>query len=169
MNKNAAELNSKGCNYLNAKNYVYAFKYFVEAARLGDSNAIYNIGYCYFNGYGVSKDYKKAYQYLSRFVKTKSNLADNAAYLCGLMFDNGGYGIKSDSIKAAEFYCAAADNGKHPWALLNLGRLLMLNEDYDSAKEYMETAMQAAPNDHELQKTGKKYLRLNRLSRLANS
>ena len=164
MNERATQLNSQGCKYLNEKDYVSAYKYFAEAARLGDNNAIYNVGYCYFNGYGVSKNYEKAFQFLSKFVDTKSDLSITAAYLCGVMLDDGGFGLKSDKKQAGNYYCKAAEKG-HSWSLLMLGRLHQLNGDYQTAKEYIETAMKTASNDYELQQRGKKLLRLNKIAR----
>ena len=164
MNDRATALNSQGCKYLNEKDYISAYKYFVEAARLGDLNAIYNVGYCCFNGFGVSKNYDKAFRFLDKFVDTNSSLSTNATYLCGVMLDNGGYGIKANKNLAAEYYSKAAEEG-HAWSLLMLGRLIQLKGNYNTSKECIETAMKNAPNDYELQQLGKKLLHANRLSR----
>lgn len=159
MNERAVQLNSQGCKYLNAKDYVSAYKYFVEAARLGDNNAIYNVGYCFFNGFGVAKNYEKAFHLLSKFAESQSNLTATSAYLCGIMLDDGGNGIKPDRKQAAEYYCKAAEVG-HVWSLFKLGRLAYLNKEYDAAKECMENAMNIATNDRELQNMCKKFLKL---------
>ncbi len=165
MSERSEQFNSKGVKYLNEKDYVSAVKYFVEAVRLdGNLNAAYNLGYCFFNGYGVDKNYKLALEYFDLFRNLKGNVANNAMYLSGLIYDNGGYGVKCNRVQAKKFYYKAAENG-HSWALLQFGRILQLEGDYRTSKEYIQTAMKSSANDYELQKEGKRLLKWNRVSR----
>lgn len=155
------QLNTRGLQYLNAKDYISAVNYFVEAVRLdGNLNATYNLGFCLFHGYGIEKNYLKALGFFNCFKNLKGDVANNAMYLSGVIYNNGGYGIDKDINMAKSFYLKAANNG-HAWSLLELGRLMIYDKDYQTAKKYIKTAMQAAPNDYLLQKEGKKFLRLN--------
>lgn len=165
MSERSEQLNSKGVAYLQEKDYVSAIKYFNEALRLDNNiNAAYNLGYCLFYGYGVEKDYRKALQYFQLFTKLKGNLANNAMYLSGIIYDNGGYGVKSNKEIAKRYYYKAAENG-HSWALLQFGRMMQLEGDYSNAKEYIKTAMETSANDYVLQKEGKRLLKWNRIGR----
>ena len=157
MDNRAEQLNSRGCKYLNDKDYVSAYKYFLEAARLGDYNAIYNVGYCYFNGYGVPKNYDKAMNILGRIAFTICPMQSNAQYLCGLIMHSKGEELD----KARIWYSRAADNG-HAWAKLQLGRTY-INEDKQLARHYIQEAMQCAANDYELHNQAKKLLKLTKI------
>lgn len=168
MNDEAKLLNDRGVAYLQNKDYISAYKYFAEAARLGSIEGIYNMGYCYVNGFGVQKNYVKAYQYLRRFTGTNSYLAKNAEYLCGEIFNFGGYGIEKNETKALEYYCMAADKG-HAWAFLKIGAILQLRKDYSQAKKYIKTAMNLAPNDNELIRRGKTLLKVNLMERICGN
>ena len=164
MSERAIQLNAIGCKYLNEKDYINAYKYFVESAELGDINAIYNVGYCYFNGFGVSKNYEKAFRLLSRFVDTKSNLAVSATYLCGIMLDDGGYGIKSNKKQAADYYVKSAEQG-HSWSMFMLGRLAHINSEYDTSKSLFETVLETETEDYELRQKCKKFINLIKLEK----
>lgn len=165
MSERSEQFNSKGVKYLNEKNYVSAVKYFVEAVRLdGNLNASYNLGYCFFNGYGVNKNYEQALKYFNIFRNLKGNVANNAMYLSGLIYDNGGYGIKGNKNLAKQFYNKAAESG-HPWAMLQFGRLLQLEQDYVNARKCIQMAMKSGADDYSLQAEGKKLLKWNTVGR----
>lgn len=165
MDDRAEKLNQKGCQYLNEKDYGSAYKYFLEAARSGNSNAAYNVGYCCFNGYGVAKNYKTALNLLSKFAAGNTNLTTNAAYMCGIMMNDGGYGIQADKSKAAKYYEIASKRG-HSWAMFLLGRLYMSEKDFSSAIGFFETVLKTDTEDNELQKQCKKLLKLAKMNRM---
>lgn len=154
MDNQAEQLNSRGYKYLNDKDYVSAYKYFLEAARLGSYNAIYNLGYCNFNGYGVPKNYDKAMNILSEVAFIECPIQSNAQYLCGLIMHRKG----EDFDKVRVWYSKAADNG-HAWAKFQLGRTY-IDENRQLARYYIQEAMKCAPNDYELHSQAKKLLRL---------
>ena len=54
------ELFSKGVRCCEEKNYAEAAKYFRQAAEQGYATAQYNLGVCYYNGYGAPKDLEQA-------------------------------------------------------------------------------------------------------------
>ena len=164
MDERSVHLNTMGCKFLEMKDYPNAFKYFCEAAKLGNANGIYNIGYCYFNGYGVEKNYYNAYHYLSKFMNTNHELSLQATYLCGLMLEAGGYGIIKNTDKAEKLFLYASERG-HAWASLMYGKLAQLKGELATAKNHFEQAQFRAPNDAELQKTAKGLLRANMVMR----
>lgn len=159
MTDRAEALNTKGNQYLNEKDYASAYKYFLEAARLGNSNAIYNVGFCCLNGYGVAKNYKTALNLLSKFADGNSRLAADAAYLCGVMLNDGGYGIKANKASAAAYYEKAKESG-HLWATFMLGRLYMSVNIFTTAIELFETVLNSDTNDYILRKRCKELLAL---------
>ena len=68
---------------------------------------MFNLGVCYYNGQGVTQDYKKAFEFYQR-------AADNGD--ADAMFNVGncyyfGRGVTQDYNKAIEFYQRAADKG----------------------------------------------------------
>lgn len=165
MEKRSEQLNSTGIKYLNEKDYVSAIKYFTEAVRVdGNLNASYNLGFCLFHGYGTDKNYKLALKYFNIFRNLKGSVANNAMYLSGLIYDTGGYGVINNRENAKQYYYKAAENG-HSWALLQYGRILQLEGDYSTAKDCIQAAMNSGANDYELQKEGKRLLKLNRIGR----
>ncbi len=166
MSESSEQLNERGVKLLNEKDYVNAVKCFVEAGKLdGNLNATYNVGYCSFHGYGIQKDYKFALECFSVFENLRDNTANNAMYLSGLIYNNGGYGVSRDINMALKYYEKAAENG-HSWALLQIGRLAQLQEDYTTSKKCIEAAMKTSPDDYELQREGKRLLKWNRFGRI---
>lgn len=150
MDNRAEQINSRGCVYFGQKDYVSAFKFFSEAARLGDYNGVYNVGYCYFNGYGVQKDMNKAIGILSKVALQPGAKQADAQYICGLIM----YSLSSDREKAQEWFTMAAEKG-HAWANYQLGVMSMGNKR-DLAKYHFKEAMRLASNDYELQIKAKK-------------
>src|SRR5262245_26161964 len=74
---------------------------------LGDADAYYDLGRCYYYGIGVEKDKKYAVQLYTNAEKGGNVEAQN--YL-GLCYENG-YGIEQDFVKAVQFYALAASRG----------------------------------------------------------
>lgn len=150
MANRAEQLNDKGYQYLKEKDYVSAYKYFLEAARLGNAHAIYNLGFCYFNGYGVAKNAGKAMKLLTKVALEPCSVQTQAQYLCGLIEHDNNPDLES----ARLWYEMAAESG-HAWAKLQLGRTY-LKENELIAEQYIKDAMRAAPNDYQLQNEAKK-------------
>ena len=87
-----------------------------KAAKLGSSAAIYNLGYNYENGVGVSVDMEKA----MGLYKQAAALGDAEAMTnVGWGYENG-KGLEQNNEKAAEWYRNAADAG-NAQAMNNLG------------------------------------------------
>ncbi|MCK5231404.1 MAG: sel1 repeat family protein, partial [Desulfobulbaceae bacterium] len=79
----------------------------IAQAEKGSSEAQVKLGHAYFEGKGISRDYKKAifwYQKAADQGDAKGQRALGARY-------EFGYGVEKDSVKAAYWYKKAADQG----------------------------------------------------------
>ena len=89
------------------KNYTNAFKLLYSLAKGGDSRAQSDIAGMYFNGWGVVKDLKMAFQW---YKKSSLNGNPYAQYKLGDMYWNG-LGVKTNTDTAQIWWKKAADNG----------------------------------------------------------
>lgn len=110
-------------NYFSGENgYVQnkskALELFKKSAQMGNSAAIYAVGWMYANGDGgLVKDEFKALEY----YKQSANMGNiDGIYALGWMYDNGKGGLKLDRVKAVEYYKKSADMGNAP-AIYALG------------------------------------------------
>ncbi len=112
----AKKIYNEGVDYENAKDYVNAFRCYLQAAQMGHSNAQTNTGYAYMQGEGVAQDYTQAVYWLQKAV------AQNNDYACsnlGLCYRKG-WGVPQDNHKAVELYQKSADMG-NALGMNNLG------------------------------------------------
>ena len=105
-----------------------------------DVFAVTTLGYCYDNGYGVSKDKKKAIEFYERASSLGHTGAMNKLGNCYFKGD----GVDEDKKKAIEFYERASSLG-YAQAINNLGNFYLKNgdgvdEDKKKAIEYYERA-----------------------------
>ena len=89
------------------KNYTNAFKILYSLAEGGDPRAQSDIAGMYFNGWGVVKDLKMAFQW---YKKSSLNGNPYAQYKLGDMYWNG-LGVKTNTDTAQIWWKKAADNG----------------------------------------------------------
>ena len=89
------------------KNYANAFKLLYSLAEGGDPRAQSDIAGMYFNGWGVVKDFKMAFQW---YKKSSLNGNPYAQYKLGDMYWNG-LGVKTNTDTAQIWWKKAADNG----------------------------------------------------------
>ncbi len=116
-----------------------------------------NLGICYANGYGVEKDYQKAYD----CFKLAAEQGDaRAQYELGVFYEQGWLG-DINHIKMAEYYIMAADNG-YPMAQYMAAELYatghMVEQDWVKAMEYYHKAVEQG-EVNSLRKLGKYYLK----------
>lgn len=83
------------------------FQSHVEKAKLGDSEAQYELGKLYFNGRGVEKSYTEAFKW---FRKSADQGNINALHLIGLAYKDG-KGVRQSYSKAKEYFGLACDKG----------------------------------------------------------
>lgn len=96
------------------QDYAKAVEHLQKAADLGDADAHYYLGECYYNGQGVAQDYTKAYEYYRKAVEYYQKDADqgdaHAQFRLGDCYYTG-QGIEYDYAKAVEYFQKAADQG----------------------------------------------------------
>ena len=103
-----------------------AVKWFEKAAKKDYDFALYNLGFCYRNAYGVERDYKKSYEYFLRAAKLGNAAAMNSV---GLAYHNG-EGVEPDYGMAFNYFLQSAEND-NPAAFLNVARCYALGEGVD--------------------------------------
>lgn len=89
--------------------YEEVFNWFQKAADQGYKSAFFYMGWCYANGNGTEKDYAKAAEWYEKYM---SEIEDSAAYNnLGLLYAEGGYGLKKDVKKGLELLNKAKELG----------------------------------------------------------
>ncbi|KAJ3381871.1 hypothetical protein HDU92_005090 [Lobulomyces angularis] len=107
LNVGAGEsLSQMGKIFFNDQKYTEAVKIFEVASKLGSSSAQYHLGFCYFNGLGVEKDYNKAYNY---FLEASICYPESSFYL-GLLLYNG-TGVQKNYGESFKHFKIAAESG----------------------------------------------------------
>ena len=101
------EINRKGDEYNNAKQYAKAVEWYRIAAEQGDAVAQCNLGYMYQFGQGVTQDYAEAVRW---YRKAAEQGYARAQRQLGLMYENG-QGVTQDYAEAVRWYRNAADQG----------------------------------------------------------
>ena len=123
-------------NDFNDRRYQEAFNEFLSLSETGDFRSQYYTGYLYLYGLGVTKDEKKALEYIQ---KSADQGYDKAQVLLGHLYDEGRI-IPQDKEKAVELFTAAADKN-NVYALLNLGTAYFkgdgVEKDNEKAIEFL--------------------------------
>ena len=125
--KKAADLGSEpnllhlAAVYHNMKDYEKSFVLFKRVSQTKSdiirSEGLYFLGWYYYYGEGVKKDYKKAVEYFKQSAK----LANSNSYNdLGMMYADG-EGVKKDPTKAFFYYSKAAEL-KNKYGLYNVAR-----------------------------------------------
>ena len=108
-------------------------------ANQGRVEAQYRLGYCYYTGKGVDKDFPEAVKWFR--IAAEQGYADAQSSL-GTRYYTG-EGVDQDYGKAVEWYRKAAEQG-HAWAQNNLGRCYYngqgVEEDYQQAMNWYRKA-----------------------------
>lgn len=108
-----------------------AFELWEEAAKQGDADSAYALGYRYHEGVHGEADYAKAIEYFK--IAAEENLP-KAQYAVGLMYRNG-QGVKQDNAAAMEWYLKAAEQN-YGRALNDIGRIYKEQGEYAAAMEW---------------------------------
>ena len=93
-----------GLEHYDKKNYTEAVKWYRKAAEQGHAGAQNNLGYCYKNGYGVTKDYAEAVKWYRKAAEQGNDLAQ---YNLGVCYEYG-QGVTKDITEAVKWYRKAA-------------------------------------------------------------
>lgn len=99
----------------------------VNLAELEDPNALYYLGDIYYNGYGVPKNFEKAFKWYEK----AANMANTDAICClGKIFDQG-IGVQQDFAKASSWFRKAVELGRKD-ALKNMQDLALIRKSIDA-------------------------------------
>lgn len=114
------------------------------AKEAGDLDASYYLGRMYEVGLGVSQDYKEAFDYFNRVVKSPSNALNDRDAInlsniaIGLMYAKG-IGVEANSETAMEYFTTASNNNSAK-ASYYIGLMyekgVGIDRDYEKAMEY---------------------------------
>lgn len=134
----AEEQNALGEAYYDGKgvteNLTEAVKWFTKAAEQENAKAEYNLGNCYYYGYGVQyKDYGEAVKWYTKAAEQGYADAQNQLGYCYEF----GEGVDTNHKKAVEWYTKAAEQGL-PLAQCNLG---VCYENGDGVEKNLEEAI----------------------------
>ena len=108
----ANELNDLALEYYNGsgekeQDFVKAFELFTMAAEKGNAVAMYNLGYLYKNGKGVTQDYERAIEWYKKAAeKGDADAMNKLGYMYYI-----GEGVTRDYARAFEWYKKAAEKG----------------------------------------------------------
>ena len=137
--KEAAYWNEQGDKAFDKKNYTEAVKWFRKAAEQGNAKAQHNLGYCYYDGQGVSQDYTEAVKWYRKAAEQGNAKAQNNLGLC--YYD--GQGVSQDYAEAVKWYRKAAEQG-NAVAQNNLGYCYEqgqgVTQDYTEAVKWYRRA-----------------------------
>jgi len=120
-----------GMDFYHQQQFTQALKYFRQAAKRGDSQAILQIGLMYDFGKGVTQNYPEALRW---YVRAADKGEPRAMYLVGHMYEFG-EGVPVDTDLAIHWYLKSANNG-HASAQFELGKLLTRNSS--GSQRYLE-------------------------------
>eukprot|EP00240_Pyramimonas_obovata_P000523 CAMPEP_0118929274 /NCGR_PEP_ID=MMETSP1169-20130426/6318_1 /TAXON_ID=36882 /ORGANISM="Pyramimonas obovata, Strain CCMP722" /LENGTH=580 /DNA_ID=CAMNT_0006871431 /DNA_START=274 /DNA_END=2016 /DNA_ORIENTATION=- len=125
------------------QDYSQAAHYFLQAAAVGDMDAISHLGHMYANGLGVEADNETALEYFWRGAE-KGHA--HALYGLGYMY-LAGAGVEKNVLKAQQFFTKAADQGSAD-AHFHLGMLQVTGAlgapDFPKAFHHLSAAGQSA-------------------------
>jgi TPR repeat protein len=135
-----------GMVYLKRGDYSKARSYLFEAAKNGNKDAHYPLGWLYENGKGVTKNFKRA---IACYIKSNKCGNKELQYKLGLLYKNLD---KPDHEKAFSHFKAAGDEG-HLGAKYQLGLAyeygLHTEKNYEIAFElYRDSACQKNPDSY---------------------
>ena len=103
----AQQLNTKGWEYYNKKDYNSAVQYFYQAAKRGHAISQRILGYCYHYGLGLAKDYNQAVMWYGKSADQGDSWAQNNLGVC---YRNG-LGVAQNYNEAVKWYRKAAEQG----------------------------------------------------------
>lgn len=116
------------------------------AAKLNNSNAYYNLGVLYYNGFGVERNFLKAFEYMKLAAEQNNSHALIFLGYINLL----GICIDQDFLEAKKYFELAAKQN-NSYAFYYLGKLYMdglgVEQDFLKAKKYFELG--AKNNDSE--------------------
>ncbi len=128
--------------YEDTKDYTKAMRFYRAATDLNHGGAYANVGFLYYNAFGVTQDKAEA----ARFLAKAADLGDpRSIYFLGVMF-NTGDGVAKDKVQAVLYFRRSADLGNQSAKYLT-GVYYYLGDgiprDYELAARYFREAADA--------------------------
>ncbi len=139
------------------QDYKEAVKWAGLAARKGNADAQFRLGYCYHYGQGITQDYKKAALW---YTKAANHGNNSAKCNLGCLYENGN-GVTKDLKKAFELYKKSAENDSKV-AQYNLANMYRYGKGTEkNLIEAVRWYLKAYDNGHkDAEKDLKKLLRI---------
>ena len=140
------QLNDKGVEYHNNKNYSAAFQYYLKAIEKGNMYSQYNLGLLFQYGLGVAKDLDEA---VKMYKKSAEQGYADAQCNLGYCYENGN-GVSQNDAQAYYWYKKAAEQGLDR-AQYNLGQCYRVTRGVskditEAIKWYLKAADQGYEN-----------------------
>ena len=110
--------------------YKTAYESLISAIMPIEAIDQYNWGVIYYNGHGVEKDYKKAFEW---FKRASDKGYTNATRIVGRMYYNGEY-VEKDYEKAFQYTMRAVEEGDN-YAMTMLGSMYLYGEGVEKNSE----------------------------------
>ena len=137
-------------DYYEKENYEEAVKWYHKAADKGNTDAMYKLGDCFYNGWGVEEDDEEAFKWY-RKAADKGNAY--AMYKLGQCYYYG-RGVENDREEAVKWYRKAAEQGNAD-AMNELGNCYHLGWGVENNnEEALKWFRKAAEQGHELARLG---------------
>lgn len=136
-NSEAQELLNKGVSCFAAKNYEEAVQWYLQAAEQGSTEAQFNLGDCYLNGLGVTRDAVEAAKWFRKAAELGHAKSQNNLGLCYVR----GEGVPQDLSESAKWFHKAAEQGLAD-AQFNLGVAYYNDDCFSEAFMWLRKAAQ---------------------------
>ncbi len=124
-----------GCILLNNNEDKESIPYFKKAIELGSTEALVTLGTCYYNGEGVRKSYKKAFELYEKATLENYPIAFTMLATCYYF----GRSVKQDKDKAIELYEHSAKLNCDE-AMFRLSDIYLMKEENEKALHYATLA-----------------------------
>ncbi len=126
------ELYRKGCEAEDRQDYTTALGYYQKVAGMGNHDAMFNVGFFYAQGYGVTQSYQEAIKWYRKSADFGNVVAMN---MIGWLYE-AGYGVGQNYLEAFNWYKKAADLG-NTISMENIA-FLYLAHSYEMGCEYAQ-------------------------------
>ena len=128
------------------KNYIQAFALFMQAAELGNADAMFFLALCYENGNGTKTNLEKAVEWYKKSAELGNAKSMNNLGLCY----QEGKGVNQAHLQAVIYFQKASELG-NAYAMNNLGECyyngLGVNCNYEKAVQLFKKAVELGNSD----------------------
>lgn len=130
--------------------YAKALEYYKQGAEEGEFRSCFKVGYFYYGGYGVEKNYVKAVEYLKQSIDNEPNRQEsngiNRLYL-GMCYYIGGNGIDADMNMAIKYLRDGGENFYNASCYNQLAYCYAKQRLFNKAMDAIDNAIRIEPNN----------------------